>query len=297
MSSISSAASADSVSDLSEPGCEPSPSVRSSHSPEEHSQSTGQMSLVMETFASSPTIDSDPMESRLISSVEASPVRTLASLAHELGWTASAADYGQSSPDSFARYDHDSSSWRTRQACLVSGWAEFSETWPRSGMTRNGTAFRLPPLTLITRETASGLLPTPTAQGFSRMSSAGGSNARKKWVRMLPTLTVRGNYNRKGLSAKSGDGLATVLRRMMPTLTAHDVRGGAKPERSERMQESSARGLDLASTLRAVFPESTGIINPSWGEGYMGFPIGWTELTPSATQLSRKSRKSSGGQS
>jgi site-specific DNA-cytosine methylase len=110
-------------------------------------------------------------------------------------------------------------------------------------------------------------------------------------------LTVRGNYNRKGLSAKSGDGLATVLKRMMPTLTAHDVRGGAKPERSERMWESSARGLDLSSTLRAVFPESTGIINPSWGEGYMGFPTGWTELEPSVTPSSRKSRKSSGERS
>lgn len=108
------------------------------------------------------------------------------------------------------------------------------------------------------------------------MTSAGGSHARQKWARMLPTLTVRGNYNRKGASAKSGDGLATVLRRMM---------------------ESSGRGLDLNSTLRVVFPESTGIINPSWGECYMGYPIGWTELLPSEPPSSRKSPNSSGGQS
>jgi hypothetical protein len=297
MSSTYSPVLADSPSDSSAPVCAPSHSARSSHSQEPSLQSNGQMSLAMTTCEPSPPNESPQTASRSMSYAEGSPVKTLASLAGELGWTASAADYGLSYPDSFANYDPDSSSWKTRQACLVSGWEEFSETWPRSGMTRNGTAYQLPALTRITREIASGLLPTPTAQGFSRMSSAGGSNARKKWARMLPTLTVRGNYNRKGLSAKSGDGLATVLRRMMPTLTAHDVRGGAKPERSEKMLESSARGLDLASTLRAVFPESTGIINPSWGEGYMGFPTGWTELTASATPSSRKSRKSSDGQS
>jgi hypothetical protein len=43
---------------------------------------------------------------------------------------------------------------------------------------------------------------------------------------LLPTLTVTGNNNRKGLTAKSGDGLATVLRRI-PTLTAADSLSGA----------------------------------------------------------------------
>ena len=69
-------------------------------------------------------------------------------------------------------------------------------------------------------------------------------------------------------------------RKMLPTLTAHDVRGGAKPERTALMWESSARGCDLPSMLRLVHPESTGIINPSWAEGFMGYAIGWTELEP-----------------
>jgi hypothetical protein len=297
VSSTSLAVSVDSPSASSEQGCEQLPSAKSSHTPDESSPSTGQLFPVTGTSESSPQDDSRPIVSALTSSAEDSPARTLASRAQELGWQASAAVYGRSSPDLLADYNHDSSSWRTRQACLVSGWAEFSETWPRSGMTRNGTAYRLPALTRITRETASGLLPTPTAQGFSRMSSAGGAHARQKWVRMLPTMTVKGNYNRKGASSTSGDGLATVLKRILPTMTAHVVRGGAKPERSDKMTESSARGFDLASTLRTVFPESTGIINPSWGEGFMGFPTGWTELTDSEMPSSRKSRKSSGGQS
>lgn len=134
-------------------------------------------------------------------------------------------------------------------------------------MTRNGIAYLLRPLVPIIGEIVSGSLPTPTAQGVSRFTSAGGSNARKKWAKMLPTIT------------------------------AHDHRGGCKPERSERMREQSARGLDLPSVLRLLFPDSTGLVRPSWAEARMGYPIGWTECTPSGTPSSRKSRKSSGGQS
>lgn len=49
--------------------------------------------------------------------------------------------------------------------------------------------------------------------------SAGGSNARKKWAKMLPTIC------------------------------AHDYRGGCKPERSEKMMRQSARGLDLPGLM------------------------------------------------
>lgn len=41
----------------------------------------------------------------------------------------------------------------------------------------------------------------------------------------LPTLTVCGNWNRKGASANSGDGIATALKRL-PTLTADADHGG-----------------------------------------------------------------------
>lgn len=69
--------------------------------------------------------------------------------------------YGESTPALLARYDHVTQLWKTSQACFLSGLETFSETWPRSGMTRNGTAYRLPPLVPLTSEIASGLLPTP----------------------------------------------------------------------------------------------------------------------------------------
>lgn len=174
--------------------------------------------------------------------------------------------YGGRYAEPFAWYDHESRSWRTWQLCLTGEWELYSEAWPRSGMTRNGIAYQLRTLAQSTTATEHGSL--------------------------LPTLTINGNYNRRGLSKTSGDGLATVLKRMMPTLTAQDVRGGCKPERTQRMWETSARGCDLPSTLRMIHPESTGIINPSWAEGYMAYPIGWTELERLGTASIQKSPNS-----
>ena len=71
-------------------------------------------------------------------------------------------------------------------------------------------------LALRTSETESGFVPngetffhTPNTTGMD-----GGSNSRKalkKRQEMWPTPTVCGNYNRKGLSKTSGDGLATAV--------------------------------------------------------------------------------------
>ena len=46
----------------------------------------------------------------------------------------------------FANCNPDALCWKTWQRCLVEDWTEFSGRWPRSGMMRNGIAYRLPPL-------------------------------------------------------------------------------------------------------------------------------------------------------
>ncbi len=114
----------------------------------------------------------------------------------------------------FAWYDPNSRSWKTWQNCWLTGWAEFSETWPRTGMTRNGIAFQLATLGRPTGVHGFGSpLPTPTSS--SGRSGAvrpldGGSGARAK-LKRLATPTVSGNYNRQGSSETSGDGLITQL--------------------------------------------------------------------------------------
>jgi len=76
------------------------------------------------------------------------------------GWAASGQDCGANTSDWLANYDPASSSWKTSQLCLGGELATYSETWPPSGMTRNGVAYRLGQWECLTTETVSGLLPT-----------------------------------------------------------------------------------------------------------------------------------------
>lgn len=123
----------------------------------------------------------------------------------------------------FAWYDPSAGSWRTWQRCLIEQWETYSDQWPQTGMTRNGIAFRLLTQDRYTVARASGSpLPTPTASsgrtGAIRPFD-GGSGARKKARKLLPTPTVHGNYNRQGCSDTSGDGLFTVLTELFGPVT------------------------------------------------------------------------------
>ena len=131
---------------------------------------------------------------------------------------------------------------------------------------------------------------------------------------LLPTLTVHGNYNRKGASKSSGDGLATAIRRMptlratdgerggrgdllaivrgrpnkhcrMPTLTANDCKPAGRVEVTEYRQK------DRWTTLHAAVTEPGqlgGTLNPDWCEWFMGWPIGWTASEPLGTDRFRQ---------
>ena len=84
--------------------------------------------------------------------------------------TESEVDSGQSAPVCLGRFDPDMPSLRTSQTCLLDsgeiGLSEFSGTFPRSGMMRNGTVYQLRQLAHITEEIESGLWPTPAARDW-----------------------------------------------------------------------------------------------------------------------------------
>lgn len=68
---------------------------------------------------------------------------------------------GETFRESFARYDHATSSWKTWQACFIEEWTEFSETWPKAGMMRSGKAYRAASLVQTISAREYGFLPTP----------------------------------------------------------------------------------------------------------------------------------------
>ena len=155
---------------------------------------------------------------------------------------------------SLARFDHATSSWRTAQPSLLEDLGESSVTWPRSGMTANGQCWELPTLGRRINETGSGLWPTPT---------------------------VCGNYNKAGLSPKSGDGLATAVLKCA-TPTARDWRSG---KASQATHDRNSRPLS---------EQIGGSLNPTWVEWLMGWPLGWTDLKPLATGKSHSAQQQRG---
>src|SRR4029078_6223587 len=102
--------------------------------------------------------------------------------------------YGRPWPRSFAIYDHTTHSWKTSQVYLDGEWVTSSEIWPRSGMTRNGIAYRRTPSAPRTDETGYSLLPTPKATDGERggrgdllaVIRTGLASRRKQW----PTPTA-----------------------------------------------------------------------------------------------------------
>jgi hypothetical protein len=190
MSSTYSQASAASALALNEPVCAPSPFANRMRSVGASSQSIGLAFPATKTCE--PSSHPPPM-----SSAAASPAKTSASPGKPQDWMARAAVYGKSSPESFARYDPGSRLWRTCQLCAVGDSTGFLGTWPRSGMTRNGTAYRLQPLVRLTKGTGSGLWPTPTTvsgHNAGRLDEWGGARARQM-ISHLPKHERSGPLN------------------------------------------------------------------------------------------------------
>ena len=68
-------------------------------------------------------------------------------------------------PTLLASWNPERDIWEVGQMDLLSGrLAVFSETWPASGMTRNGVAFELPTWVPPTDDTEYSWLPTPAAR-------------------------------------------------------------------------------------------------------------------------------------
>ena len=212
----------------------------------------------------------------------ASPVAVTAS-------TASVLDYGQKWRGSFAKYDQAASTWRTHQCSLLGDLDEFSETWPRWGSMRNGESFLRPTSELPTFESESGsspIYPTPCiVDTGSLFNTSYGPNAKPRPTlgamakhNLWPTPTVCGNYNRKGASKSSGDGLATAVK-MWPTPCASASKGSSQ----RALTRKSGRSRETDRIDHAVMASDGGQLNPQWVEWLMGWPIGHTGLEPLET--------------
>jgi DNA (cytosine-5)-methyltransferase 1 len=225
--------------------------------------------------------------SQLTLFAEAFPVNRTRSLADD--WVPPTnATSGPSVLDCFASLGPDGRFLKTYPDCspqMLDGSSEaFSETWPRAGMTRSGIAYQRVPSAPLTREIASGWLPTPTASDGTTGQVLNDSTE----IRWLPS------GNPRKISNQGVDGSVGLARHVLLTQW---------PTPSAQQQSGGTTGLNGGSGARAKLralvgrEESLlmagGQLNPTWVEWLMGYPLGWTVCEAWATASSRRSRNGS----
>ena len=209
------------------------------------------------------------------------PVRTLVQPEKVQESTVSGRECGHTWRALSVRFDPVSCSWKTAQCLWDEDLLESSVILPRWGMTVGGECWE-----------------------------------RMTWVRPMsvsacgswPTPTVCGNYNRKGLSKTSGDGLATaVKKKTWPTPQAHKTtRSGeivnvdGTPWDGIRKPHSKTTGRQITTALADAVAHGGDqtqptTLNPNWVEWLMGWPVGWTDLKPLGTDKYRLWLQQHGG--
>lgn len=236
-------------------------------------------------------------------SAEASRAKTSPQQAKARGLTESEVGYGASSPVLLARYDRDTRSWKTPQCSLFGDSVECLETFPRSGMMQNGVLWELTMWAHPTGASESGFWRTPDTGAGGEISAdkaadfaAGKTRASGNVIQirlcdqvrhpqLWPTPTVCGNNNRKGLTKTSGDGLATAVLKTYPTPKCQDA-GAALFDRRKGNLGEVIHGQYLNGG-NATPQTKSARLNPNWVEWLMGWPIGYTDSKPLATDKFR----------
>ena len=187
--------------------------------------------------------------------------RTSALRDEETAWTESDQECGTTWRGWLAKYDPDSSSWKTAQCSLLEDSTESLAILPRSGMTRSGLLWERPMLERLTSATGSGSWPTPQASD-NRPRATANSTARR--IKLGKQVSLE----------------AAV--KFWPTPTSHNAKEGGFPSEHNRN----------TPTLSA---QAGGSLNPMWVEWLMGWPLGWTDLKPLETDKSHCVQQQSGG--
>ena len=162
---------------------------------------------------------------------------------------------------SLAKYDPNTSMWKTAQCSLLEDSMSFSLTLPRWGLMQDGVLYPQPTLVQTIKEKESGYWPTPnTLEGL----------APKKLDRIM-------EYNNK---ARPGRSYASMNLReqvvygkipIWPTPTANEDAAGLPGSKMQKM---------LGNHPEVRQDPNGGTLNPTWVEWLMGWPLGWTDFAP-----------------
>jgi len=233
---------------------------------------------------------------------------------------------GQTWREYLAKYDRNSSSWKTCQGSFLLGLETFSATWPRSGSMRNGVVFERPMLAPATGGNGGSAWQTPRVRDHHPSHKDNydgdyrtdlGSQA-KLWQ---PPRAIYGEHpGMKDTSHLTGQAQAWA------TPQAHDSHAGDAKRVGRFGTKHGARNLndevltwptpktrdyrsaegnsgkqrdspDLNVVAVSFLPDqvptgpngspTTRTLNPRFVEALMGWPIGWTDCERAVTGLSQ----------
>ena len=160
----------------------------------------------------------------------------------------------------FARYDHDSASWRTFQVSLLTHTSMlFSGTWLRAGIIVDGVAYRQPRWERRIREIGSGLWPTPTSRDWKDGTAESCKN--------VPENSLLGRAVHHWPTPRSCSAMVAVI--------------------TKEAQEKARRRFPNLETVMAIDnPDAVGgRLNPEFVEWLQGFPRGWTSLESTVSHV------------
>jgi hypothetical protein len=144
-----------------------------------------------------------------------------------------------------AKYNPDTSLWKTAQCSLLEEEQESLEILPKWGMTANGLLWEQPMLGPTTSETECGLWASPNARDWKDSGASQGN-------RKSPNLGTQVHWptpRTKGMCWGSG---------------SWDLLN-----KNTTIEEARLMGAG-----------NGGKLNPTWVEWLMGWPLGWTDLKP-----------------
>jgi hypothetical protein len=207
-------------------------------------------------------------EAVLMSFLAAFPAKTSAQPEREQVSTENEAACGRTWPESLAKFDPATRSWRTPQCLLFEDSTECLETFPRWGMMRDGECFHAEMRVEFTYENESGLsLPTP-----------------RNCTAMQAQIT-------ENTALARFPNLETVLARLtIPTLGKNEGRGTSQ---KRYLGSEDFRGAKMSEGLRTCETDPI-YLNPLFAELVMMWPLGWTDLRALGTDKFRQWQHSHG---
>ena len=148
---------------------------------------------------------------------------------------------------SFAKWDQDSSLWRTHQCSLLGDLEPFSETFPQWGLMRNGELWEQKTLVQTTKEIEFGFgekLPTPQASDYRSKPTSASWKAKGGVNFCLSNPEIQETWTKQAEPE------------FFLTPTVMDALPPRNPEALERQYQNNRKGRSTHSTLReqVVYP-------------------------------------------